>query len=189
MGLNQTIDVSFRDIIKPEDFLLQFQDSQPPSIDQVTAVRISNNHLQSLSTLPIVLSKLLPDLTALTWIDVSFNNLTRIDDSLLSLPNLRGIYLHANNLSTLADIPKLVALSHLRTLTLHGNLLLEAAAAKISNGGTYRKFVIAALPQLRHLDFGAITKMDRVVARTLVGEKGLDAGKKGRGRRTDDVVV
>ncbi|KAI8799508.1 hypothetical protein BJ742DRAFT_781327 [Cladochytrium replicatum] len=35
---------------------------------------------------------------------------------------------------------------------------------------------------------GAIKKMDRVVARILVGEKGLEAGKKGRRRRADDVV-
>ncbi|KAL2917333.1 hypothetical protein HK105_202997 [Polyrhizophydium stewartii] len=76
------------------------------------------------------------------------------------MPNLRVLYLHANRIESIAETDKLGLLAHLRNLTLHGNPLESAKA--------YRFTVLARVPQLRHLDFCAITKQDRVVARTLL---------------------
>eukprot|EP00842_Homolaphlyctis_polyrhiza_P004980 jgi/Hompol1/5483/HPOL_001983-RA len=123
------------------------------------AIRISNNLLESLADLPLHIESMVKP-ASLTWLDVSFNNLTTIDSSLLQLPNLCVLYLHANKIENIAEIGKLGQLAHLRNLTLHGNPL--------ENSKAYRYVVLANIPQLRHLDFCATTKQDRVVARTLL---------------------
>ena len=57
----------------------------------------------------------------LLWLDLSFNQLTDIDEALLDLPNLRVLYLHANEIREGAPIRRLGKLKQLTNLTIHGN--------------------------------------------------------------------
>ncbi len=77
---------------------------------------------------------------------------------LLELPNLTTIYLHGNNIVTLAQVDKLSQLDKLKSLTLHGNPI------EINSG--YRLYVLSRVPQLQTLDFSGITKADRASCET-----------------------
>ncbi len=77
---------------------------------------------------------------------------------LLELPNLTTIYLHGNNIVTLAQVDKLSQLDNLKSLTLHGNPI------EINSG--YRFYVLSRVPQLQTLDFSGITKSDRASCET-----------------------
>ncbi len=63
------------------------------------------------------------------------------------------LYLHGNQISSLADVCKLSQLKNLSKLTLHGN--------PISEHTNYKMYIAAHLPNLRSLDFSTITKIDR----------------------------
>ncbi|KAJ1552342.1 Leucine-rich repeat-containing protein 51, partial [Nowakowskiella sp. JEL0078] len=99
-----------------------------------------------------------------SWIDLSFNRIVKIDESLLNNKNIHSLYLHANNISSFSDIDKLSKLKSLHSLTLHGN--------PVENISGYRLYVIAKIPQLRNLDFSLITKRDRESAKCLAVDKG-----------------
>ncbi|KAJ3168780.1 Leucine-rich repeat-containing protein 51 [Irineochytrium annulatum] len=94
---------------------------------------------------------------SIAWIDLSFNCVKGIGDALTSFPNLTTLYLHANYISLISDVEKLASLRKLRTLTLHGN--------PVENVKGYRQHVIGGIPTLKHLDFCAITKQDRLTSR------------------------
>ncbi|KAG5461230.1 MAG: hypothetical protein BJ554DRAFT_6608, partial [Olpidium bornovanus] len=64
---------------------------------------------------------------------------------------------HANEIQHLCEVDKLAALPKLHTLTLHGN--------PMENVRGYRLYVVYRLPNLRHLDFCAVTKAERATAR------------------------
>lgn len=70
--------------------------------------------------------------------------------------DLRTLYMHGNQIKNLDDVEKLKKFPNLRTLTLHGNPIDE-----IKN---YRFHVISVLPNLKNLDFTAITPQDRETA-------------------------
>ncbi|KAI8923624.1 hypothetical protein BC831DRAFT_470227, partial [Entophlyctis helioformis] len=168
------VDFSFKEISHITDLLNEEprtgkKKAQAP--EQVnTAIRLSNNLIASLADLPRAIEPMLTKLTDLTWLDVSFNLLTTIDAALLHLPNLGVLYLHANQIDAINEVDQLGQLPHLRNLTLHGNPLESTKG--------YRYIVLARVPQLRHLDFCAITKQDRIVARTML--------ERTRRRRHDD---
>ena len=69
------------------------------------------------------------------------------------------LYLHGNSIEKISEIDKLSKLHYLRTLTLHGNPIEEDVSG-------YRQHVISKLPQLKNLDFSAVTKQDRASAHT-----------------------
>ena len=56
----------------------------------------------------------------MTLLDLSFNQLTTIDDVILRYPKLSALYLHANKISDISQVAKLAALP-LRALTLQAN--------------------------------------------------------------------
>ncbi|PWA20477.1 hypothetical protein CCH79_00003723, partial [Gambusia affinis] len=76
---------------------------------------------------------------------------------LCELHGLRVLYLHGNNISTLSEVDRLGVLPHLHSVTLHGN--------PIETNKAYRNRVISALPQLKTMDFSAVTQQERVLAK------------------------
>ena len=70
----------------------------------------------------------------LKWIDLSFNELVKIDEDILEFKLLNKLYLHGNKIANFHDVPKIGKLAHIRHFQLHGN-----PCAKIQN---YRLFVI-----------------------------------------------
>lgn len=87
-----------------------------------TAVRLSNNQLTSLDDLIPSLTRIISQPEAnLQWLDLAFNQLTKVDSALLQLFNLRVLYLHCNLIASYEIILPLNCLRRLRVLTLMGN--------------------------------------------------------------------
>ncbi|XP_053197038.1 leucine-rich repeat-containing protein 51-like [Scomber japonicus] len=120
------------------------------------SLRLSNNSITDLVGLQYTLGFFLAEPSQLGWLDLSFNKLTGIDPVLCELHELRVLYLHGNGIWNLSEIDKLGELQHLHTITLHGN------AIETTKG--YRKYVISGMPQLRTMDFSAVTREERVLA-------------------------
>lgn len=66
---------------------------------------------------------------------------------------MQVLYLHGNQITTLKEVQNLAALPRLTKLTLHGN--------PISENPSCRLYAAAVLEQLKSLDFGSITHVDR----------------------------
>ncbi|KAH8066606.1 U2 snRNA binding protein [Aureococcus anophagefferens] len=128
------------------------------------SVRLSNNHITSVegvegdegSRLSTALADVCADINALRWIDVSFNQISRIGDAFAHFPHVTVLYLHANNIASLSQVKALGELKELRSLTLHGN--------PIEDKKHDRTFVIHTIPTLTQLDFSTITRQDRETA-------------------------
>jgi hypothetical protein len=119
----------------------------------VRALKLGNNQITEVSTLDSALDEISVNPSDLTWLDLSYNKLTTIDEVIAKFPNLRTLYLHANGITKLNDIAKLADLQSLKQLTLHGNPCADAK--------DYRLFVIDALPGLHQLDFSLVTNQNR----------------------------
>ncbi|KAJ3397385.1 Leucine-rich repeat-containing protein 51 [Lobulomyces angularis] len=117
------LDFSFKDIPALEDILdEELQKQHQTKFNEIQkAIKLSNNRLSSLENLYNVLSSLLDVPEDITWMDLSFNQLTTIDEVLLKFPNLSSLNLHANSIRSITEIDKLTALKNLKHLTLHGN--------------------------------------------------------------------
>ncbi|KAJ3026067.1 UNVERIFIED_CONTAM: Leucine-rich repeat-containing protein 51 [Siphonaria sp. JEL0065] len=136
-----------------------------------TAIRLPNNKIESLDNLFSISMRIVENPLNIAWIDLSFNNLKVIDKELLQFPTLSTLYLHANEISALPEIDKLTALTRLRTLTLHGN--------PVENCKGYRQYTVSRLSSLKHLDFCAITKQDKAIAKAyldFIQRKGEKSG-------------
>ncbi|XP_047465562.1 leucine-rich repeat-containing protein 51-like isoform X2 [Mugil cephalus] len=120
------------------------------------AFRLSNNNITDLVGLQDTLERLLAHPSRLGWLDLSFNKLTRIDSVLCELQELRVLYLHGNCICSLSEVDKLGTLQHLHTITLHGNA--------IETDFHYRNHVVSTLPQLKTMDFSAVTRAERNLA-------------------------
>ncbi|XP_038123895.1 leucine rich repeat containing 51 [Cyprinodon tularosa] len=121
------------------------------------SLRLSNNSISHLCGLHETLSHFLAEPLRLAWLDLSFNKLTHIEEVLSELLGLRVLYLHGNNIHTLSEVDLLGGLPHLYSITLHGN--------PIEKNKTYRDRVISVLPQLKTMDFSAVTQEERVLAK------------------------
>ena len=151
-----TLDFSFHEIAAIPDLLnFHIKDSLPAS-----SVRLSNNHLTNLNGLTDTFSMILVPSDQVLWIDLSFNKLKSLDEIIQSYPNLRVLYLHGNKIDNLSELDKLSNLKELRNLTLHGNPVVEEP--------NYRFYILSRLPKLKHLDFSAITKQDKISIRILL---------------------
>ncbi|XP_042190480.1 leucine-rich repeat-containing protein 51 isoform X1 [Callorhinchus milii] len=130
--------------------------------------RISNNQLQDISFLNELLTHVLADPTRLFWLDLSFNSLAHIHPVLTTFSNLQILYLHGNSINNLAEIRKLGTVVPLRSLTLHGNLVeLEKGYRVNPSMSSPRSQVLGMIPQLKVLDFSAVTRQDRSTAAVL----------------------
>ncbi|XP_066555307.1 leucine-rich repeat-containing protein 51 [Amia ocellicauda] len=120
------------------------------------ALRLNNNILSELSGFTSTVTALMDDPAQLSWIDLSFNDLSVIDSALTEFKELKVLYLHGNSISKLSEMDKLGALPHLHSVTLHGNPL--------ENEKGYRSYVISTLPHLKSLDFSSVTRQERDTA-------------------------
>uniref|UniRef100_A0A8P4GA70 Leucine-rich repeat-containing protein 51 n=1 Tax=Dicentrarchus labrax TaxID=13489 RepID=A0A8P4GA70_DICLA len=102
-------------------------------------------------------SHFLAEPSQLAWLDLSFNEISHIDQVLCELRELRVLYLHGNSIYILSEVDRLGVLPHLHTITLHGNV--------IETNKAYRNHVISALPRLKTMDFSAVTRQERVMAK------------------------
>ncbi|XP_038673929.1 leucine rich repeat containing 51 [Scyliorhinus canicula] len=120
------------------------------------SLRLSHNRLCEMTGLDQLIPALLVEPERLFWIDLSFNTFPSIDPVLLKLTRLQILNLHANQISELFEVDKLVSLNNLRNLTLHGNPMEQTKG--------YRSYVVEVIPQLKTLDYSLITKQDRSTA-------------------------
>jgi len=124
---------------------------------RTTAVKLSNNILIDVAGFDSFFESIIEDpFTNLQSIDLSFNELTKINACLTKYPNIRSLYLHGNAIDNFAEIKKLKNMPNLRRLTLHGNPLDHIPQ--------YRACIISQLPQLKSFDFSGVTKNDRFVS-------------------------
>uniref|UniRef100_A0A8D8T7D8 Leucine-rich repeat-containing protein 51 n=1 Tax=Cacopsylla melanoneura TaxID=428564 RepID=A0A8D8T7D8_9HEMI len=166
---NLTVDLSYRNIdilntaaaaqVKPRHC------SNAAHLDEAVArydariLRLNNNSLSSLTGLDEFIQKILVSPETLTWLDLSFNQVTRLDESLSTLQSITILYLHGNQLQSLSDILKsLQSLPKLTHLTLNGNPPFQLKTPH------YRSKVITSLNTLISLDFASVTKWERQLA-------------------------
>ncbi|XP_041734840.1 leucine rich repeat containing 51 [Coregonus clupeaformis] len=121
------------------------------------SLRLNNNMITDLSGFNNTVSAFLSEPSQLAWVDLSFNDISHVDSVLVELKELRVLYLHGNSICNLSEVDKLGVLPFLHTLTLHGNTM--------ENEGSYRGYVIAALPHLKRLDFSTVTRQERIMAK------------------------
>ena len=116
------------------------------------ALRLGNNSISTIRVFESISTHF--DHTLIQWLDLSFNHLARVDESLVALfPNLTTLYLHANQITKLSNIKKLAGLTQLKSLTLYGNPLEE--------NKHYRNYILHIFPELQQLDFSVITSGQR----------------------------
>ncbi|XP_026171873.1 leucine-rich repeat-containing protein 51-like [Mastacembelus armatus] len=135
------------------------------------SLRLNNNSITEVSGLHYIVNHFLAEPLNLGWLDLSFNKITCIDPMrlftfssiLCELRELRVLYFHGNSIWNLSDVDKLGALPLLHTITLHGNA--------IEKDKGYRYHVISALPQLKSMDFSAVTNEERVLAKVWQRQK------------------
>ncbi|XP_070783697.1 leucine-rich repeat-containing protein 51-like [Enoplosus armatus] len=157
------VDLSFKNIIHVTDALAEVPQRGLRPLNTNSrrkylsrSFRLSNNSITDLTGLQYILSHFLAQPAKLGWLDLSFNKIRCIDPVLCELPELRVLYLHGNSIWNLSEVDKLRELQYLHTITLHGN------AIETHKG--YRSHVISALPQLKRMDFSAVTREERVLA-------------------------
>lgn len=153
---SSTLDFSFHDLADVQE-LLNYHNKESP---RASSIRLSNNHLTGLKGLTETFKLVLAPSEQVLWIDLSFNKLRSLDELVQAYPNLRVLYLHGNKIEHLSQLDKLSNLKELRNLTLHGNPVVDEP--------NYRFFLLSRLPKLKHLDFSAVTKQDRISIRILL---------------------
>ena len=116
-------------------------------------LKLNNNAITELGTLKPTIELLLVDPYLLTWLDLSFNLLTKIDAVICDLRELKILYLHGNNITQINEVDKLAGLENLQKLSLHGN-----PVEKVKN---YKCYVLCLIQTLKNFDMSSITKNDR----------------------------
>lgn len=121
-------------------------------------LRFCYNKICDLQYFNSTLEQLLEKPFDLEWLDLSFNDISTIDEVLLQYPKLKILYLHGNQIDKLSEVDKLGALPELFSITLHGNPIEDIPG--------YKQYVISALPQLKVFNTITITNQDRSDAST-----------------------
>ena len=102
--------------------------------------------------------------TSLAFLDLSNNELTQVPPGLVSLPLLSVLYLHMNQINSVADLAPLEGLA-VTSLTLHGNRITkppkENGKLCLQDKRGYRPCVLRYLTRLRNLDHTAVTTRER----------------------------
>ncbi|XP_033646990.1 leucine-rich repeat-containing protein 51-like [Asterias rubens] len=155
-----TLDYSFKGMLLVEDVLdedprvkINKNDKNSEGKVNTQTVKLNNNQMSEMTGLDTTLIKIVEFPEDLTWIDLSFNDFSKIDPILLKYTKLKVLYLHGNNITNISEMEKLAGLPNLIALTLHGN--------PIEDQKGYRQSIVAKLPQLKKIDFSCVTKSDR----------------------------
>mmetsp|Transcript_25442 Transcript_25442/g.37505 ORF Transcript_25442/g.37505 Transcript_25442/m.37505 type:complete len:185 (+) Transcript_25442:78-632(+) len=169
------VDLTFMDISKESDLVqcvTEYMENSgggsPKKKKSLKAIRLGNNCISTVQYFSVAFTPLL-DTSNIMWLDLSFNQLEKIDESLSQLfPNLTTLYLHANQISKLSTIKKLISFTQLRSLTLYGN--------PVEENKHYRNLVLYCFPNLQQLDFCVITagQRDKMVCWSQVYRKSLN---------------
>ncbi len=89
-------------------------------------MRLTNNSISDVAVLSDRCVSQTLDPASVLWLDLSFNQLERLDASLgVMYPNLTTLHLHANLISRLSDIKKLGMFPHLKSVSMYGNPVEE----------------------------------------------------------------
>ena len=125
----------------------------------IKAIRLGNNSISMFQILYQPLSLGL-DVSTILWIDLSFNNLSAVDEEMANaLPNLTTLNLHANQISRLKELKKISAFKNLHALTLFGNPVEEHKH--------YRNFILYNCPTLTQFDLSPVIKSEIAQVRTI----------------------
>lgn len=145
------------------------------------AFNVSNNKLTTIEGIQGVLMSLLPELSfnsklskvdLIQWIDISRNKLTKIHSDICSLPYLKILYVHGNNIQEIGNVTSLSGCQSLTSLTLYGN--------PIDHIKGYRGFIIEMCSLLEKLDGAVISEKELDIIHfhgSRYGEKRDDKGR------------
>jgi Leucine-rich repeat (LRR) protein len=161
--LDTPLDFSFMKLITPQDLANEVprgaKEKKADEKYKSKCVKLNNNHFNELSGLMDCLSQIVLEPINISWIDLSFNDLQKIDPVLCEFPNLQILYLHGNSIGDIAEVDKLAGIPSLKKLAIHGN--------PMETTKNYRWYVLAQMPHLVSLDMSAVTKADRATAISL----------------------
>ena len=152
----------YNDLILPSKKTSESSPSSPTRKKQpevIKAIRLGNNSISMFQILYQPLSLGL-DVSTILWIDLSFNNLSAVDEDMANaLPNLTTLNLHANQISRLKELKKISAFKNLHALTLFGNPVEEHKH--------YRNFILYNCPTLTQFDLSPVIKSEIAQVRTI----------------------
>jgi len=157
------LDFSFLNIITPKDLINEEprgrKERKQDEKYATQCLKLNNNHFHDLVGLLDVVSEIVLQPQAITWIDLSFNNLRAIDPAFREFEQLQILYLHGNSIEDIHEVDKLSELPSLKKLALHGNAMETTKH--------YRLYVLAHCPQVISFDMNTVTKAERETARVL----------------------
>ena len=126
-----------------------------------TICKLSNNNFSESENFAPILKAVIHEATSkLTSLDLSFNRISTIPNDIAEFP-LVFLYLHANNITKITELQKLVQVKTLRTVTLHGNPVENTTR-------NYKYHILWMMPELKSLDFASFTRRDRETVKTYV---------------------
>jgi Leucine-rich repeat (LRR) protein len=143
---------------------------------RLTSLLLNNNNLTTVSALEGILGQVWgPNNVCLQWLDLSFNNLTRVEDALLNFKGLKLLNLNSNKIpAKKSEIAKIGQLKGLMTLSLIGNPVEEMKQ--------YRWYTIATVQTLRKLDSACISPAERDFAKKTLKVSSSTASLRSRPR-------
>ena len=128
------------------------------ALEEVKAIRLANNEISLLQHIISPISNFI-DTTKITWLDLSFNHIERLDLAIFTVfPNVTTLYLQANHISKLSEVKKLEGFPNLKSLAMYGNPIEEHKH--------YRNYVLLHCKSMVNFDMSPVTKSERTMVST-----------------------
>eukprot|EP00117_Sycon_ciliatum_P033129 scpid56768/ scgid25558/ Leucine-rich repeat-containing protein 51; Protein LRTOMT1 len=122
-------------------------------------LKLANNHIQKMTTFQFFIEAVVVEPLMITWLDLSFNSITKIPSYISLMKHLTIFYLHSNKVRNVRGLAHLQFCDKLLRFTMHCNPVCEKPL--------YRYKAIALLPRtVTSLDFSAVTKSEKAAAHT-----------------------